>query len=32
MKLAGDSLFAASVQEVWNALFDPAVLAAVMPG
>ena len=32
MKLAGDYLFDASVQEVWNALFDPAVLAAVMPG
>jgi uncharacterized protein len=32
MKLAGDYLFDAPVQEVWNALFDPAVLAAVMPG
>ena len=32
MKLAGDYLFDAPVQEVWNALFDPEVLAAVMPG
>src|SRR5262245_13101110 len=32
MKLAGDYLFDAPVQEVWNALFDPAILAAVMPG
>src|SRR5262245_21199428 len=32
MKLAGDYLFEASVQEVWNALFDPKVLAAVMRG
>lgn len=32
MKLAGDYLFAASVQAVWDALFDPAVLAAAMPG
>src|SRR5215475_9620877 len=32
MKLAGDYLFDASVQEVWTALFDPAILAAVMPG
>ncbi len=32
MKLAGDYLFEASVQDVWDALFDPAVLAAAMPG
>jgi carbon monoxide dehydrogenase subunit G len=32
MKLEGDYLFDAPVQEVWNALFDPVVLAAVMPG
>jgi uncharacterized protein len=32
MKLAGDYLFVASVQEVWDALFDPEVLAAVLPG
>jgi carbon monoxide dehydrogenase subunit G len=32
MKLAGDYLFDAPVQEVWNALFDPAILASVMPG
>src|SRR5262249_5649956 len=32
MKLAGDYLFDAAVQAVWNALFDPAILAAVMPG
>ncbi len=32
MKLAGDYLFEAPVQDVWNALFDPAVLAAAMPG
>lgn len=32
MKLEGDYRFDASVQQVWNALFDPAVLAAVMPG
>src|SRR5262252_245738 len=32
MKLAGDYLFDAPVREVWDALFDPAVLAAVMPG
>lgn len=32
MKLAGDYLFEASVQDVWAALFDPAVLAAAMPG
>jgi carbon monoxide dehydrogenase subunit G len=32
MKLAGDYLFDAPVEEVWNALFDPEILAAVMPG
>ena len=32
MKLEGDYRFDASVQEVWDALFDPAILAAVMPG
>jgi carbon monoxide dehydrogenase subunit G len=32
MKLQGDYLFEASVAEVWKALFDPVVLAAVMPG
>src|SRR5450432_3234000 len=32
MKLAGEYTFEAGVQEVWDALFDPAVLAAVMPG
>jgi uncharacterized protein len=32
VKLAGDYVFDAGVQEVWDALFDPAVLAAVMPG
>jgi len=32
MKLAGDYLFEASVPEVWSALFDPVILAAVMPG
>ena len=32
MKLAGDYLFEANIDEVWNALFDPAVLAAAMPG
>src|SRR5262245_60707240 len=32
MKLAGDYLFDAPVREVWNALFDPEILAAVMPG
>jgi hypothetical protein len=32
MKLAGEYVFDAGVQEVWDALFDPAVLAAVMPG
>jgi len=32
MKLTGDYLFDAPVQAVWDALFDPAVLAAAMPG
>src|SRR5215468_7628146 len=32
MKLAGDYVFQASVPEVWSALFDPVILAAVMPG
>jgi carbon monoxide dehydrogenase subunit G len=32
MKLAGEYKFDATVQDVWDALFDPAVLAAVMPG
>lgn len=32
MKLEGDYRFDATVQEVWDALFDPAILAAVMPG
>lgn len=32
MKLAGDYSFESSIQDVWDALFDPAVLAAVMPG
>lgn len=32
MKLEGDYLFEASVEEVWKALLDPVVLAAVMPG
>lgn len=32
MKLTGDYLFEAPVQEVWDALMDPVVLAAVMPG
>lgn len=32
MKIAGDYRFEAAVREVWDALFDPAVLAAVMPG
>lgn len=32
MKLAGDYRFDAAVREVWDALFDPAVLAAAMPG
>jgi carbon monoxide dehydrogenase subunit G len=32
MKLEGDYLFEARVPEVWSALFDPMILAAVMPG
>lgn len=32
MKLEGDYVFEASVAEVWSALFDPVILAAVMPG
>ncbi len=32
MKLDGEFVFDASVQEVWDALFDPAVLAAALPG
>ena len=32
MKLEGDYVFQASVPEVWSALFDPVILAAVMPG
>jgi carbon monoxide dehydrogenase subunit G len=32
MKLAGEYVFDAPVEAVWAALFDPAVLAAVMPG
>ena len=32
MKLEGDYRFDAAVQDVWNALFDPAVLAAALPG
>jgi len=32
MKLEGDYLFEANVSEVWSALFDPVILAAVMPG
>lgn len=32
MKLQGDYLFEASIDEVWKALLDPVVLAAVMPG
>jgi uncharacterized protein len=32
MKLAGTYQFDAPVEDVWNALFDPAVLAAAMPG
>ncbi|MFN0251996.1 MAG: SRPBCC domain-containing protein [Kofleriaceae bacterium] len=32
MKLDGDYVFEASVQDVWDALFDPQVLAAVLPG
>ncbi len=32
MKLAGDFNFDGPVTEVWQALLDPVVLAAVMPG
>lgn len=32
MKLAGDYRFNAPASEVWKALLDPVVLAAVMPG
>lgn len=32
MKVAGEYRFAAPPQEVWEALLDPEVLAAVMPG
>jgi carbon monoxide dehydrogenase subunit G len=32
MKLEGNYLFEAPVEEVWKALLDPVVLAAVMPG
>lgn len=32
MKLAGDYTFEAPTGEVWKALLDPVVLAAVMPG
>lgn len=32
MKLAGDYKFEAPTSEVWKALLDPVVLAAVMPG
>jgi uncharacterized protein len=32
MKLEGEYVFEAPVDAVWAALFDPAVLAAVMPG
>ena len=32
MKLEGDYVFEAPVDEVWKALLDPVVLAAVMPG
>ena len=32
MKLAGDYKFEAPTAEVWKALLDPVVLAAVMPG
>jgi hypothetical protein len=32
MKLAGDYRFDAAVKDVWDALFDPAVLAAALPG
>lgn len=32
MKLAGDYTFEAPITDVWKALLDPVVLAAVMPG
>ena len=32
MKLAGDYTFEAPIADVWKALLDPVVLAAVMPG
>lgn len=32
MKLAGEYEFEAPISEVWKALLDPVVLAAVMPG
>jgi hypothetical protein len=32
MKIEGEYLFDAPVDAVWSALFDPVVLAAVMPG
>ena len=32
MKLDGDYRFDATVKDVWDALFDPAVLAAALPG
>ena len=32
MKLVGDYKFEAPAAEVWKALLDPVVLAAVMPG
>jgi carbon monoxide dehydrogenase subunit G len=32
MKIEGDYVFDAPVREVWDALFDPVILAAVMPG
>lgn len=32
MKLAGEYKFEAPIAEVWKALLDPVVLAAVMPG
>jgi hypothetical protein len=32
MKLEGDFLFQAPIEEVWKALLDPVVLAATMPG
>jgi len=32
LKITGDYLFDAGQQDVWNALLDPVVLAAAMPG